>query len=137
MKILVDTNVIMDALQERAPFDEAAKKILIMAQRNELTCALTASAITDIFYLFSKARDAETARTAISYLLELYEIMTVSKRDCINALKLPIDDFEDALAAVCAQNYEADYIVTRDEAFLKANLSISVISPSELLNKLK
>ena len=49
MKVLLDTNIIMDALQERAPFDIEAKEILKRAQANkELICLFTANAATDI-----------------------------------------------------------------------------------------
>ena len=53
MTVLLDTNVIMDALQERRPFDAEAKEILLRAQNGEITCYFTANAITDIFYLYS------------------------------------------------------------------------------------
>ena len=56
MKILLDTNVIMDALQERQPFDIEAKEILKRGQDKEIDILFTASAATDIFYLYSKAR---------------------------------------------------------------------------------
>ncbi|GHV20144.1 DNA-binding protein [Clostridia bacterium] len=136
MTILLDTNVIMDALQERSPFDVAAKEILLRSQRGELTCGFTANTMTDVFYLYSKAQDIETARTALAYLLEKYEVVTVTKEDCIQALKMPIADFEDALVAVCAEKFKADYIVTRDELFLRSKSPVKLISPGDFLNRI-
>jgi hypothetical protein len=54
----------MDALQERSPFDVSAKEILMQGQSGKFTCLFTANAATDIFYLYSKARDMKTANTA-------------------------------------------------------------------------
>jgi predicted nucleic acid-binding protein len=134
MKVLLDTNILMDALQERQPFDVDAKDILKRGQDKKLICLFTANAATDIFYIYSKAHDVKTARSALRFLLTNYDVVSVTQEDCLNALKLPLNDFEDALAAVCAQKVEADYIVTRDEKFLSEKLSVKVISPKELLS---
>lgn len=134
MKVLLDTNILMDALQERQPFDVDAKEILKRGQDKKLICLFTANAATDIFYIYSKAHDVKTARSALRFLLTNYDVVSVTQEDCLNAIKLPLNDFEDALAAVCAQKVEADYIVTRDEKFLSEKLSVKVISPKELLS---
>ncbi|MDR0314562.1 MAG: PIN domain-containing protein [Oscillospiraceae bacterium] len=137
MTILLDTNVIMDALQERQPFDTAAKDILLRSQNGEITCCFTANAVTDIFYLYNKVRDSHSARIALNYLLANYKVVSITQEDCINALSLPIDDFEDALVVVCAKKAGVDFIVTRDEAFLREESSVPIISPDEFLKKLK
>jgi predicted nucleic acid-binding protein len=126
----------MDALQERQPFDTPAKELLLRAQNGELRCCFTANAATDIFYLFNKARNLQAARSALDYLLTCYNVISVTQEDCIDALATAIDDFEDALAAVCALKAEVDFIVTRDEAFLKANSPVQMITPGRLLEKL-
>jgi len=137
MKVLLDTNVIMDALQERHPFDTEAKEILLSSQNGELSCLFTANAAADIFYLYSKARDLKTAKNALGFLLKQYGAVSVTHEDCINALSLPIDDFEDALAAVCAVKAEADYVVTRDDEFLRNVSPVKTVRPKELLEMLE
>jgi predicted nucleic acid-binding protein len=118
MTILLDTNIIMDALQERQPFDVEAKEILLRAQNGEHTCYFTANAATDIFYLYSKARDVKSARQALDFLLATYKVVSVTHEDCINAMSIPIEDFEDALVSVCANKAGADYIISRDDKYL-------------------
>ncbi|MCL2678076.1 MAG: PIN domain-containing protein [Clostridiales bacterium] len=137
MMILLDTNIIMDALQERQPFDAAAKDILWRAQNGEIKCCFTANAATDIFYLYSKARDLKSAKNALSYLLANYAVVSVAHEDCVNALSLPMDDFEDALVVACAKRAGVDYIVTRDEKLLLEETSVPLITPDNLLEKLK
>ena len=136
MTILLDTNIILDALQERQPFDTAAKELLIRAQGGEFSCCFTANAATDIFYLFSKARDVDSARKALSFLFTKLNVLPISHADCIKALYLPISDFEDALVAVCAENQGVDYIVTRDEGFLSSQSAVPLITADELIEKL-
>ena len=136
MTVLIDTNVIMDALQERQPFDTAAKEILLRSKNGEIKVYFTANAATDIFYLYSKARDLQSARSALDYLLNNYGVVSVTHEDCVYALTLQIDDFEDALVVACAKKAGVDYIITRDEKFLKNKSPVKIISPVEFLNKI-
>ncbi|MCL2649283.1 MAG: PIN domain-containing protein [Phycisphaerales bacterium] len=133
MTVLLDTNVIMDALQERQPFDVEAKEILLRAQNAEFTCYFTANAVTDIFYLYSKVRDLKSARQVLNFLLATYKIVSVTHKDCVNAMSIPIEDFEDALVSACAQKAEADYIISRDDKFLQGNSPVKVIEPKDFL----
>jgi predicted nucleic acid-binding protein len=135
--ILLDTNILLDALQERHPFDAVAKEVLRKARDGEIKCCFTANAMTDIFYLYSKARDIQSARSALDYLLSHYSVISVTHEDCQNALSLLIDDFEDALVAVCAKKAGVDYIVTRDEKFLQSNSPVQLISLDRLPELLK
>ena len=134
MTVLLDTNIIMDALQERSPFDACAKEILLLGQNKEIICLITANAVTDIFYLYSKARDVKSARAALDFLLRTYGIVSVTHEDCSAALSLPVDDFEDALVVACARKANADYIITRDDNILLVTSSVKTISPNEFVD---
>jgi predicted nucleic acid-binding protein len=123
----------MDALQERSPFDIAAKEILLQGQNGKLTCLFTANAATDIFYLYSKARGINAANAALDFLLKTYTVVSVTHEDCTDALAFPIADFEDALVAICAKKTNVDYIITRDEKFLTEPSSVKIISPNEFV----
>lgn len=137
MTILLDTNIIMDALQERSPFDTAAKEILLCGQSGKVRCVFTANAMSDIFYLYSKVRSRKEAKVALGFLLNTYSVVSVTQEDCSKALTLPNDDFEDALVEVCAKSVVADYIVSRDSEFKDVATEVKVITPDELLEMLK
>jgi predicted nucleic acid-binding protein len=100
MKIPLDANVIMDALQERQPFDIAAKEILRRGQTGEFEIGFTANSATDIFYLYTKARNLQSARSVLAFLLDAFAVVSVTREDCLAAMNLTIADFEDALATV-------------------------------------
>jgi predicted nucleic acid-binding protein len=136
MTILLDTNVIMDALQERQPFDAAAKEILRCLQSGKFSRKFTANAATDIFFLYTKARDLQSARAALTFLLAHYEVVSATQEDCIKAMSVGIDDFEDALVVVFAEKANADYIVTRDEKLLESDSPVPLISPGKFLERL-
>lgn len=134
MTVLLDTNIIMDAFQERQPYDIEAKEILKRTRSGEITCLFTANSATDIFYLYSRARDVKSARAVLDFLLKHYTVVSVTHEDCTSALSLSIDDFEDALVAVCAKKANADYIVTRDDKFIQSASPVKAIAPKELVN---
>ena len=134
MRVLLDTNIIMDALQERSPFDTYAKEILMHAEdSSQLSCLFTANAATDIFYLYAKSRNLVSAKVALRFLLATFSVIAVTHEDCIEAVSHHIDDFEDALLVVCARKSGIDYIVSRDDKLLQSKTEVKIISPKELL----
>ena len=134
MTVLLDTNIIMDALQERHPFDTAAKQIMLLGQSGKINCCFTANAVTDIFFLYSKARSRKEANTALSFLLNTYKVVKITQEDCLKALALPNEDLEDSLVEVCAKNINADYIISRDEKFKAVATEVKVIKPDDFIS---
>lgn len=135
MRIAIDNNVILDALLERKPFFEESQQVMI-ACTDDNRGYLTANSLTDIFYVLRKFIGTTQAKLAIRQLVDLFLIISVDDTDCVNALSLPIDDFEDALMAVCAKKAGVDYIVTRDDKFLSYKSPVKTISPKGLLETL-
>jgi predicted nucleic acid-binding protein len=136
MKIIIDNNIVLDALLDRQPFSNAAEKILTACANAHQGC-LSVNSLTDIFYVLRKYMDVSSAKKAVQKLMELLVIISISDEDCMNALSLPIDDFEDALVVICGKNAGAGCIVTRDEKFLKIDSPIPVISPDKLIESLE
>ena len=115
MKILVDTNVIIDALTSREPWNESAEKIFIMAANHTVDMYITASAATDIYYLVRKyLNNTETAKQIMGKLYSLTGILEVTGNDCLEALASPIKDYEDAVVEKVASRKDMHYIVTRN-----------------------
>jgi len=132
MKIVIDNNVALDAMLGRRPFNIAAEKILTACTDTHTGC-LSVNSLTDIFYVLRKFMDAASAKMAVKKLMDLLEIISINEEDCINALALSIDDFEDALVMVCGKNSGADCIVTRDDALLAVTSIVPALSPDKLL----
>lgn len=115
MRILADTNVIIDALTSREPWKESAEKIFLMAAEDRIEMYITASSATDIYYLVRKyLHNAETAKQVMEKLYSLVRILEVTANDCIDALVSPISDYEDAVVEKVASGKGIDYIVTRN-----------------------
>ncbi len=132
MKIMLDTNVILDVLLDREPFADDAAYILSLVERSDITGFVCATTITTIYYLLSKALGAGGADQHIKSLLALFTIAPVNRIVLEGALSSKFDDFEDAVIHESAFHAGAKYIVTRNTRdFRKARLP--VLSPGEFL----
>lgn len=134
MKVLIDTNVILDYLADRTPFADNAEKIIELCGQEELTGAFTASSATDIYYILRKVTGREQALEHLKLLLSVLDVADVGKNDLLRAMELDMSDFEDALLAQCARRVKAEHIVTRNiGGFLKS--PIPPIAPSDFLSR--
>ena len=137
MNALIDTNVILDDILDRAPNADVAKKINRLVTDELINGYLTANTLTDIFYLVSKHKNELAARKTVKNLLLIFTVASVDGRDCQKAIDLPMSDFEDALIVVCAERTNLDYIVTNDQGFLsETGFGVPTIKPVDFLLKL-
>lgn len=133
MRVLVDTNVIIDALTSRKPWNESAEKIFLMAANNTIEMCITASTATDIYYLLRKyLHDSDSAKVIMGKLYSLVGILPVTEDDCVDALASGIHDYEDAVVEKVAARQEMDYIVTRNIKDFR-NSVVRVIIPEEFV----
>lgn len=137
MKVVIDNNVIIDALNPNPKFEANAQQILRFASTKAIDGFVSANSLTDIFYVLRKGYGADKAKVMLQKLLLILDIIGIDPADCTDALSLPMNDFEDAIVAVCARKIGADYIVSRDERFIKAETAVKAITPSQLIEKIK
>lgn len=136
MKAVMDTCIIIDALQNRQPFCEDAQKIFLLCANDEFEGFLTAKAITDIYYLTHRQLHNDKAtREIIVKLCKLFSIVDTSSLDIINALSSEVSDFEDAVMIESAVRYGVDCIVTRNMKDYSKS-SIPVFAPEEFISLL-
>lgn len=137
MKVVIDNNVIIDALNPNPHFEANAQQILRLASTKAIDGFVSANSLTDIFYVLRKGYGADKAKVMLQKLLLILDIIGIDPADCADALSLPMNDFEDAIVAICARKIGADYIVSRDERFIKAETAARAITPSQLIEKIK
>ena len=130
MKILLDTNVILDHILSRDPYAKNVAKIFDMICKDEIEAAFTANSVTDIYYIVSKRLGDTAAREALRNLFNVLAIISIDGNDCVSALNLRIADFEDAVVAICAGKDNIDYIVSNDKEFLQVDSNIARVVPS-------
>ena len=136
MKVLIDTCVIIDALQSRRPFYEEAQKIFIYAASQKFEGYITAKASSDIYYLTHRCTHSEMeTRKILSKLYTLFHLLDTAALDCRRAISSEMSDYEDAIMVETAIRSEMHCIVTRHvKDYEKA--SIKVYTPDQFLSLL-
>jgi putative PIN family toxin of toxin-antitoxin system len=132
VRVLLDTNVVLDAMATRKPHDVDARKIIKLLT-NEIEGYITANTLTDIHYVSRKSIGDTASREAIRNLFEVFEVIDLKATDCKTALDLRFSDYEDCVLLTCAKRVKIDYIITRDEDLLGYDAPIPVISPKSFL----
>lgn len=135
IKAVIDTNVILDVALKREPFFKHSARIFECIDEQSLEGYITASSITDIYYLASKQRDKFVARTFLLNLIRILEVIGVDKDIVIQALESEMPDFEDAIQAFSAKSNSIDLIITRNKADF-ANSGIKALEPQEFIQSL-
>lgn len=133
MKVLLDTNIMLDVILQRQPFVTPAIEILKLSDLGKLESYITSNSITDIFYVLRKYFDnVEDRKKAVKYILQMINIVSVTKSDIFRALDLEYTDFEDALQTQCAKKIKAECIISKNEKDFKDTL-MKVVSPDKFI----
>ena len=135
MKVLIDTNIIMDVLANREGFAEPASQLFKLCEVGKVQGCVYALSIANIAYIMRKELDRSQIEEVISKLGAIFTIADMKADDLKKAAVQPIDDFEDALQSVCASRVKADFIVTRNLKDFK-NSKVMAIKPSELIERM-
>ena len=135
MHVLLDTNVILDAMLQRTPWHVDTDAILHAARRGEIICAVTTLSIANLFYIGRRIVGAQQARSDVRTCLNTLQILAVDRQALMDADTLVGSDFEDNIQIAAARAAGLAAIVTRDVSGFSHAL-MPVWSPSELLHRL-
>jgi len=132
---LIDTNVIVDVLEQREPFFADSSRVLDRAERGEYSAWLCATTVTTVFYLVRRHLGKKETIERIRDLTAICAVATVNQSVVAAALESRITDFEDAVLDHAAVTAGADCIVTRNAADFRRS-SLLIYSPSQFLSVL-
>ena len=133
MKILVDSNVLVDYISIRVPYYNHAYEIFKLCANKKVKGAVAVHSIPNLYYILRKEMDAPTRRSVIKNMLLVFDVAGISKEMAVHALENEeFKDFEDCLQDECAVSFGADYIVTRNVKDF-VNSSVKAITPEKFL----
>lgn len=135
MRVLVDTNIVLDYLLEREPYAESAKKIVVACKQKKVIGCIAAHTVSNMFFILRKTYSVEDRRTILKDICKLFDVEGIDRLKIIQALdNSDFKDFEDCLQMQCAKSFRADYILTRNLADYRDS-EIACISPEEFCEK--
>ncbi|MHC1776439.1 MAG: PIN domain-containing protein [Lentimicrobium sp.] len=133
IKVLIDTDVILDFFFDRQPFSDDAAKVLSLCELNRIHGFVTPVIISNIYFILRHTAKHKKVLEKISHLLKIIDVLVIDKTIVLQALDSGFNDFEDAL-----QNYAAEkkgdvgLIITRNiRDYRKSNLG--VMTPADFL----
>ena len=132
MKILLDTNIVIDVLMDRMPFADSAAELFSQVETGIVIGYLCGTTITTVYYLACKAVGAPRAQAEIKKLLTLFEVAPVNRLVLETALDAGFTDFEDAVVHQAACHAGAEAIITRNQKDFKKS-RIPVYSSDEMV----
>jgi predicted nucleic acid-binding protein len=135
MRVLLDTNVLLDFLLAREPFASDARGIWLACEQGRCTGYLAAISVTNIWYIGRKSVGMEAARQHVADLLRVIEVCPVDFEVLATARDSAIADFEDAVQVAAAVASGLDAIVTRNGGHF-AGSPLPILTPAEFLAQL-
>ncbi len=115
MRILIDTNIILDVLLKREPFYENAANVPKATENSDIKEFVSASAITDIYYIAYKTlRDKAKVKELLKSILRIVSVAGISAEDIYRSLELDWNDFEDSIQYSSAVGNDMDGLITRN-----------------------
>lgn len=134
MKILVDTNVILDVLCAKKDFVDDSSKVWKYCEVNKIKGYISALSIQNIVYILRKELTPEKTQEIIKQIFLIFKVTDLNAEDLKKAALIKSNDYEDSLQIVCANRIKADFIITRNIRDF-SNSKILAIKPSELLKR--
>jgi predicted nucleic acid-binding protein len=135
IRVLLDTNVVLDALLERDPWVQEARAIWQAHLQLRIAAHFTATSLTDVFYVSRRLVGRPRAWLAVGACLDQLYIIPVGLPVLQAAARIGDGDFEDHLQVASALAANLDAIVTRDPAGFRAS-PIRVLTPAQLIVQL-
>jgi predicted nucleic acid-binding protein len=136
VRVLVDTNVVLDVLLGRPPFADAAAQVFALIEESRIEGFLCTTTVTTVDYLLCQALPSKKARDALHGLLDLFEIAPVNRPVLEQALRSGIADFEDAVLEQAGRLVAVDAITTRNVRDFKKS-AVPVFDPTGLIAAIK
>ena len=117
LRVLIDTNVLLDYLTKRVPFFPFARSIVSACERGAIEGRMAAHSVLNMFFILRHDFSAEERRAMLKKLCLLLPVVGVDGRKLLAALERDtFPDLEDCVQMHCALACGAEYIITRDQA---------------------
>ena len=130
MRVMIDTNVLLDVMLEREPFLKDSEFFLRLCEEKKIDGVVSASCLKDIFYLVRRHTGSkEDAYRVIGKILDIVSVASVTQDDIMSAFQSRAKDFEDAVVVYSAISNQCHCIVTRNVSDYE-DFGIEAIEPS-------
>jgi predicted nucleic acid-binding protein len=135
VKVLIDTNVIVDVALEREPFYAESDRILTFVEEGQIQGYVSASTFSDLYYIIRRDKGRDWTLDFLRQLATFCQVATVDNSVISIALTCNFKDFEDAIQYSTAVINLIDAIVTRNPRDFPVNTP-RIVTPNQLIQEL-
>ena len=130
-KVYLDTNVMMDYLEQRR-FSEDAKMIFKLSLKGEIALYASLLSFVNIAYIRRK-HPVDEIYTDLCNLRGMLNVVPITDAQLDEALNIRVNDFEDNIQFQCAKEAGCDVIVTNNTKDFAGLKGIDVMSTEDFL----
>lgn len=133
MKLLCDTNVLLDVALHREPYFSASSLALSYCEDESVDGLVSDTTLTDFFYIIHHAvHDNEITYQALEAVLEIFRVISPDEEDVDSAIKKRHRDFEDCILAMVAEREHCEFVLTRNPKDFEGH-SFKAVTPREFV----
>jgi predicted nucleic acid-binding protein len=136
MRILLDTNILLDVLTKRQGHFDSPAKVWTIIHSELVEGFLSAISINNLYYIVRKLQDRKTAEAFVDDILKDFEIASLTKSILKQARTVANKDFEDSIQYFSAIQEGCEVLITRNKKDFPA-LGLRVLTPDEFLEQLQ
>ena len=136
MKVLIDTNIVVDAALERQPFYLESQKTLSFAYHQQIEGYISASTVSDLYYIIRKVKGRPLTLEFLQGIVTFCSITAVDQSVIAMALTVNFKDFEDSIQYSTAITHQMDAIVTRNPKYFINASNLKILTPHQLIQTL-
>ena len=135
-KIYVDSDVILDLLLDREPFNDDIAEILENSLKNRIAVCVSSVTITNLNYIIGRIENRNSAAKKTSKILKLVKVENVGESTVSKSIASKFKDFEDGVQNFCAEGSKHKVLITRNTKDYKES-DLAIMSPREYLTRIK
>lgn len=131
-KVFVDTDVCIDLLSGRKPFNNTAEILFSLADNRKVKIYVSSLSFSNIDYVLRSQYSSNHSRQLIGKFKTLVNVLPVDNKTIDLAIASDFNDFEDAIQHSCAIENNLTTIITRNVKDYK-KASIDILTPETFM----
>ena len=131
-KVFVDTDICIDLLSGRKPFNKTAEILFSLADNNKVKIYVSSFSFSNLDYILRSKCSSTHSRQLIGKFKTLVIVLPVDSKTIDLAIASDFNDFEDAIQHSCAIENNLTTIITRNVKDYK-KASIAVLTPETFI----
>lgn len=131
-KVFVDTDVCIDLLSGRQPFNKTAEILFSLADNRKVKIFVSSLSFSNIDYVLRSQYSSTYSRQLLGKFKTLVNVLPVDSKTIDLSIASGFNDFEDAIQYSCAIENNLTTIITRNVKDYK-KAAVSVLTPEAFI----